>query len=57
MLFSTNKTKKCLYIIIGNHELDLEQVNQLKYLAIVFDDKLSWKSHIQYMCSNFSRGS
>jgi len=31
MLFSTKKSKKCLNINIGNHEL--EQVNQLKYLG------------------------
>jgi len=55
MLFSTKKTKKCLNINIGNHEL--EQVNQLKYLGIVFDDKLSCKSHVQHLCSKLSRGS
>jgi len=55
MLFSTKKTKKCLNITIGNHEL--EQVNQLTYLDIIFDDKLSWKFHIQYMCSKLSNGS
>jgi len=53
MLFSTKKTKKCPNINIGNHEL--EQVNQLKYLGIVFD-KLSWKPHIQHMCLKLSSG-
>ena len=28
-----------------------------KYLGVIFNDKLSWKSHIQHVCSKLSNGS
>jgi len=34
---------------------DLEQVNQIKYLGVMFDDKLSWRPLIQLVCSKLSR--
>jgi len=38
-------------IKIGNHEL--EQVKKMKYLGVIFDDKLSWKPHIEHGSTNF----
>ena len=35
----------------------IEQVSQIKYLGITFDDKLTWKPHIQRICSKLSSGS
>ena len=54
-------TKKKLQILInfkitiGKHKI--EQVSQIKYLGITFDDKLTWKLHIQQICSKLSSGS
>ena len=42
-------------IHIGKHKL--EQVGEIKYLGIMFDDKLTWKPHIKQLCSKLSRGS
>ena len=39
-------------ITIGKHKI--EQVSQIKYLRITFDDKLTWKPHIQQICSKLS---
>ena len=40
---------------IGKHKI--EQVSQIKYLGITFDDKLTWKPHNQQICSKLSSGS
>ena len=42
-------------LTIGKHKI--EQISQIKYLGITFDDKLTWKSHIQQICSKLSSGS
>ena len=42
-------------ITIGKHKI--EQVSQIKYLGITFDDKLTWKAHIPQICSKLSSGS
>ena len=39
-------------------DLKIEQVSQIKYLlGITFDDKVTWKPHIQEICSKLSSGS
>ena len=35
----------------------IEEVSQIKYLGVFFDEKLSWKKHIQYIYSKLSSGS
>ena len=30
---------------------ELEQVNQIKYLGIIIDNKLTWKPHNQNLCT------
>ena len=40
---------------IGNHVL--QQVDQIKYLGVNFDEKLAWTIHIQYICNRLSDGS
>ena len=42
-------------ITIG--EPKLEQVEQIKYLGVIFDEKLSWKAHFKHLCSKLSSGS
>ena len=43
------------HIAIGEHKL--EQVDQIKYLGVIFDEKLSWKAHVKHLCSKLSSGS
>ena len=31
--------------------------NEIKHLGVIFNDKISWKSHIQHVCSELSNGS
>ena len=42
-------------IHIGKHKL--EQVSEIKYLGIMFDNKLTWKPHIKQLCTKLSKGS
>ena len=42
-------------IAVGKHKI--ERVTQIKYLGITFDDKLTWKFHINDVCSKLSSGS
>ena len=42
-------------IHIGKHKL--EHVSEIKYLGMMFDDKLTWKPHIKQLCTKLSRGS
>ena len=36
---------------------NVEQVNEIKYLGVICNDKLFWKSYIQHVCSKLSSGS
>ena len=54
----TNKTvsdPNICKIAVGKHKV--ERVTQIKYLGITFDDKLTWKSHFNDVCSKLSSGS
>ena len=64
----TLNIKKSKYMIIGNkknistehfrlvmNEERLERCSDYKYLGVYIDDKLSWKSHIQYVCKKISK--
>ena len=59
MLFRSNiKNNPYKFTIeIGKHVS--EQVDQIKYLGVNFDEKLTWKIHIQYryICNRLSSGS
>ena len=54
-IFTQKKHFNNSKVNIDNHKI--EQVKQMKYLGIVFDYKLTWKSHIQHICTKFSKGS
>ena len=61
---NTNKTKFMVLtkdqrgtLIVEIGKTNIEQVNEMKYLGVIFNDKLSWKSHIQHVCSKLSDGS
>ena len=34
----------------------LDRVNETKFLGVILDDKLLWKSHIEYICNKISKG-
>ena len=55
MIFTQKKHFNNCKVHIDNHKI--EQVKQIKYLGIVFDDKLTRKTLIQYICTKFSKGS
>ena len=62
---NTNKTKfmalikqrSARHFDIRLGKTNIEQVNEIKYLGVIFNDKLSWKSHIQHVYSKLSTGS
>ena len=62
---NTNKTKVMIltkqksswHFDIRIGKTNIGQVNEIKYLGVIFNDKLSWKSHIQHVCSKLSNGS
>ena len=62
MPLNTNKTKFLVLIKqrsarhfdIRIGKTNIEQVNEIKYLGVIFNDKLSWKSHIQHVYSSGS---
>jgi hypothetical protein len=55
MLLSRRKRKeqKEIYIFLNNRQIT--QVYSLKYLGIIFDPKLSFKDHINYMTEKCSK--
>ena len=42
---------------IRTGKTSIEQINKIKYLGVIFNDRLSQKSHIQHVCSKLSSGS
>ena len=55
MVLTKQRSARHFDIRIG--KTNIEQVNEIKYLGVIFNDKLSWKSHIQHVCSKLSSGS
>ena len=41
----------------GGKQLPIEEVSQVKYLGVFFDEKFSWKKLIQYIYSKLSSDS
>ena len=51
--FNTETTNvNSIEVFMGPHKI--EQTETYKYLGVVIDDKLSWKSHIENLCSKLS---
>ena len=57
MVLTKQRLARHFDIRIGKTNTSIEQVNEIKYLGVIFNDKLSWKSHIQHVCSKLSSGS
>ena len=41
------------YLKMGN--VTLNEVDEVKYLGVIFDNKFNWHKHISYLCSKLSR--
>ena len=54
MIFTKKKHFNNCKVNIDNHKI--EQVKQMKCSGIVFDDKFTWKSRIQHICTKLSKG-
>ena len=60
MIKLTLNLDKIKYLIFGNHltcsikkliknDVEIERVSEIKFLAVIIDEKLGWKSHINYI--------
>ena len=47
LLFAPNKSKKNLYLNVGNCIIKLD--NDTKFLGVILDDKLEWALHVKNM--------
>ena len=54
MIF-TNTRKNFHEISVKINKTPLEKCTKYKYLGIVIDEKLSWKDHIEYVCTKVSK--
>ena len=53
MLFTNKKNTTNLDIKLNNHKIAM--VSETKYLGVIIDNKLSWKSHIKHTCTKISK--
>ena len=54
MLVSNKKIESCVFEVKLNDTL-LERCEKYKYLGVMFDKNLSWKSHIEYVSGKISK--
>ena len=54
-MFTKKKIKRDITIMMDNYKLD--RVSEIKYLGVILDESLKWKSHIKLIKSKISRGS
>ena len=55
IIFTKQRIQKTLNINMEGNEL--ERVRETKYLGVILDEKLNWKSHLEHIKSKISRGS
>ena len=53
MIISNKRNIEKMSIKIN--DIELEQCESYKYLGVLFDENLNWKSHIEYICGKISR--
>ena len=51
------KQRSVWHFDIRTEKTNVKQVNEIKYLGVIFNDKLSWKFQMQHVCSALSSGS
>ena len=55
MLFTNKKKKSIFKLEINNNQIT--ESDSVKYLGVIIDNKLIWKTHIEYICSKIAKGS
>ena len=55
MIFKNSKRKKLNSIDIRINNIQIEKVNETKFLGIIIDNQLKWKPHLNYVCSKVSK--
>jgi hypothetical protein len=55
MLISRRKRKETKEILEYLNKKPLEEVNTIKYLGIIIDNKLKFTEHIRYAAENFTK--
>ena len=57
MIFAPNlnKYKNIAFRLDFGDSIEIDKVSEYKYLGLILDDKLSWKSHIKHLKSKLSR--
>ena len=56
-LMVLTKQRSAWHFNIRIGKTNIEQVNEIKYLGVIFNDKLCWKFHIQHTCSKLANAS
>ena len=54
LVISNNNKQLKLKLMINNKEI--KQKQEIKYLGVIIDNKLSWKAHIKLVCSKLAKG-
>ena len=54
MLFTNKKKKSKFKLKINNNQIF--ESDSVKYLGVIIDNKLIWKTHIEYICSKIAKG-
>ena len=55
MLFASKKKKRKFKLEINNNHIT--ESESVKYLGVIIDNKLIWKTHIEHICSKIVKGS
>jgi len=55
IMSSRAKQYDCNDCVISIDDVILERVYETKFLGVMLDDKLLWKSHIEYICNKISK--
>ena len=54
-MFFSNKKNISRKLSIKINGKQLENCDSYKYLGVIFDSKLSWKPHVEYICKKISK--
>ena len=54
-MFFSNKKKNVFELNIKINETRIDSCESYKYLGVIFDNNLSWKPHVDYICGKISK--
>ena len=55
LLFNIRNKNNNVKLNVNINDIKIKQVTNLKFLGIIIDDKLDWKSQINYVSTKLSR--